>query len=77
MSPSSNITSPPRAQQGKDRGVAVVNTQPKPVTMSMKPDEQPSNQPLRLRGGCIPCPVRPYFYDADFSGSLLTVIYFT
>ncbi|OJA09044.1 hypothetical protein AZE42_04734 [Rhizopogon vesiculosus] len=64
MDPSSDphrdtVTYPPRAHT---RG-EIVSSQPSPSTMSLSssPQDRPlkeeqTHSPMRLRGGCIPCP---------------------
>jgi hypothetical protein len=69
MSPSaeSSIAYPPMAHATRERSSEaammspeIVSTQPSAApSMSLKPDPQEDRQSAqRLRGGCVPCPVR-------------------
>jgi hypothetical protein len=60
---SSTITYPPRAYTV---GREIVSSQPSPLSMSLSPSPQntrppqrgeQTQSPMRLRGGCVPCPV--------------------
>ncbi|PBK75225.1 hypothetical protein ARMSODRAFT_511484 [Armillaria solidipes] len=53
MSP---ITYPPRAHTHTSSKAAVVSDQPAPV-QGMVVEKKKEQEPMRLRGGCIPCPV--------------------
>ncbi|KAK0187719.1 hypothetical protein F5146DRAFT_1060354 [Armillaria mellea] len=50
------ITYPPHAHTHASSKAAVVTDQPAPVK-GMVVEKKKEQEPMRLRGGCIPCPV--------------------
>ncbi|KAG7445593.1 uncharacterized protein BT62DRAFT_920304 [Guyanagaster necrorhizus] len=64
MSP---ITYPPPAHTYMSTKAAVVSHQPAPV-QGMVVEEKKEQEPMRLRGGCIPCPIytRSSYYSLYF-----------
>ncbi|KAK7678024.1 hypothetical protein QCA50_018964 [Cerrena zonata] len=74
----STVAYPPIAHTTTDRSNPIVSAQPRPAAgmIPQKGTQNDDGKAQRLRGGCIPCPVR-ISRQRDDNGILMLVLYRT